>query len=220
MRWPLSSVTITGRFGATGGAYSGSYFKRHIGTDFRASVGTAVYAPIGGTIRRASTSSSGNKIIELAGNDGRWHRFLHLSGFSVSAGQKVSEGQLIGRSGNTGGVIAHLHWDIRKANTEWNASFSNYYNPESLVSATPVMPPIGSKIKLIPTQTRTTWVVGTAKPKGTIKVTDNSFVYVVRGYDSSYPGRIVINSASGGGNGVGLALFYNNGQRIEGWVKI
>lgn len=82
------------------------------------------------------------------------------------------------------------------------------------------MPPIGSRIHLIAPQTRTTWVVGTANKAGTIRVTDNSFTYLVRGYDSKYPGRIIINSASGGGDGVGLALYLLNGSLIEGWIRV
>lgn len=82
------------------------------------------------------------------------------------------------------------------------------------------LPPVGSSIQLIAPQTRTTWRVGTANAVGSIKVTDNSFKYVIRGYDSLYPGRAIINSASGGGNGVGLALFYLNGSRVDGWKSI
>jgi len=82
------------------------------------------------------------------------------------------------------------------------------------------LPPVGSMIKLIPVQTRTTWVVGTTNIAGHIKVTDNTFIYTIRGYDSKYPGRAIINSASGGGNGVGLALYYNNGSLVDGWVKV
>lgn len=82
------------------------------------------------------------------------------------------------------------------------------------------LPAVGKKIHLIPTQTRTTYRVGTANVAGQIKVTDNTFDYVIRGYDSKYPGRAIINSASAGGNGVGLALFYLNGSRVDGWKEL
>lgn len=86
----------------------------------------------------------------------------------------------------------------------------------------PKMPPIGSRIHLTypPAQTRTTWKAGTATKAGTIHVTDNTFDYVVRGYDSKFPGRIIINSASGGGDGVGLALYYLSGSVVPGWKAI
>lgn len=88
------------------------------------------------------------------------------------------------------------------------------------VADTPKLPPLGSHVQLIPTQTRTTWKLGTASPAGSIKVTDNSFVYEVRGYDSKYPGRAIINSASAGGNGVGLALYYVSGALVDGWKVV
>ena len=82
------------------------------------------------------------------------------------------------------------------------------------------MPPVGSKIQLIPKDTRNTYKAGTTKKAGTIRVTDNTFIYTVRGYDPVYGGRIIINSASAGGDGVALALFYTNGQIIPGWRKV
>lgn len=85
---------------------------------------------------------------------------------------------------------------------------------------TPKMPPVGSKVQLIPVDTRTTYRAGTTTMAGKIHVTDNTFVYTVRGYDLNYPGRILINSASAGGDGVALALYYTNGQVVPGWKVI
>lgn len=82
------------------------------------------------------------------------------------------------------------------------------------------MPPVGSMIQLIPKDTRNTYKAGTTKKAGTIRVTDNTFIYTVRGYDPVYGGRILINSASAGGDGVALALFYTNGQIIPGWRQV
>ena len=79
------------------------------------------------------------------------------------------------------------------------------------------MPPVGSSVQLIAPDTRTTFKAGTTVIAGQIKVTDNTFVYTVRGYDPHFPGRIIINSKSGGGDGVALALFYTNGKVIPGW---
>lgn len=104
------------------------------------------------------------------------------------------------------------------------------YVPDPVKPSNPVqpsgMPAVNSSIQLIPNVNsnvvRTTYKKGTATVAGRITVPprDNSFVYTVRGYDDKYPGRIIINSASGGGNGVGLALYYLNGSLVEGWKKI
>lgn len=82
------------------------------------------------------------------------------------------------------------------------------------------MPAVGSKIQLAKGTSRTTFVAGTTKKAGTINVKDNTYIYTVRGYDPVYKNRIIINSASAGGNGVALALYYTNGVRIDGWTKL
>jgi hypothetical protein len=96
--------------------------------------------------------------------------------------------------------------------------WSTHLNGVEVIKHSPnKMPPIGSTIQLIPKDVRTTFRAGTTTQAGQIRVTDNSFKYLVRGYDPKYPNRIIINSASAGGNGVALALYYTNGQRIPGW---
>jgi len=82
------------------------------------------------------------------------------------------------------------------------------------------MPAVGSRIKLHPQDIRTTWKVGKTSKAGTIRVTSNEFTYIVRGYDPIYAGRIIINSKSGGGNGVALSLYYFNGIKIPKWTKV
>lgn len=46
-------------------------------------------------------------------------------------GETVKEGQLIAKTGNTGGVLAHLHEDIRVIGTRWNQAYKYYVNPEN-----------------------------------------------------------------------------------------
>lgn len=108
-------------------------FGKHAGIDWPVATGTRVYAPAAGTIRSAITASDGTKVLEIAiGN--YWHRFLHLESFVKTAGT-VSDGELIGFSGATGPVTGpHLHWDVRKAGTTWDAAYSNYIDPFSLIT--------------------------------------------------------------------------------------
>ena len=134
MRYPLDgNPRVSTKFLAPG---TGSLGK-HLGIDYAVPVGTPVYAPVGGVIReRVETNGkgSGGKRLELAGDDGRWHRFLHLNAWHVANGARVAEGQRIADTGKTGDVTGpHLHWDVRKANTAWNASLSNYVDPNQVV---------------------------------------------------------------------------------------
>ena len=124
-----------------------SLFKRHLGYDYAEPVGTPVYAPEAGTIRLVTESSVAGKYIEL-GSAGYYHRFLHLSKFNVSVGQKVKEGQLIGWSGNTGKTTgAHLHHDTRVPSA-WNASFSNFIDWEAKLRqpSTPTAPTVDRSV--------------------------------------------------------------------------
>lgn len=82
------------------------------------------------------------------------------------------------------------------------------------------LPQVGTKIQLLPTDLRTTFKAGTANEAGKIQVKDQTFIYVVRGHDPNYKNRILINSASAGGNGVSLALYYLNGTIIPGWKRV
>lgn len=102
----------------------------------------------------------------------------------------------------------------------WGESVNGVRVIEWVDEPKPAMPPVGSLIHLLPQDTRTTFRAGTTTQAGSIKVTDNTFKYVVRGYDPNYPGRILINSASAGGNGVALALYYTDGRKIEKWVQV
>jgi hypothetical protein len=81
------------------------------------------------------------------------------------------------------------------------------------------MPPIGATINITKGTRRGTFRPGTTTVVGTIVAKDTSYNYLVRGYDYQFPNRILINSASAGGNGVALALFFTNGTRIEGWTQ-
>lgn len=125
---PLKSVTVTSPFGTKGSQWA---FGTHMGVDLRAAVGTLLYAPEDGVINERYVGTEDIKVLGLAGT--KWHRFLHLDFFDVPLNVKVKQGQIIGRTGNTGQVAAHLHWDVRKPNTVWSASFSNYFDPMQLI---------------------------------------------------------------------------------------
>jgi len=111
---------------------------KHLGYDYGVAIGTPVKAPVSGVVRErveTSGSGSGGKRLEIAGDDGRWHRLLHLNAWHVKVGDRVAEGQHVADSGATGDVTGpHLHHDVRKAGTAWNASLSNYFDWEQIIS--------------------------------------------------------------------------------------
>ncbi|HKJ30398.1 MAG TPA: M23 family metallopeptidase [Balneolales bacterium] len=93
------------------------HFKRmHYGVDFRASVGTPIYATGDGTITYAKRMGTYGNLIEINHGFGFQTRYAHLSAFAkgIHPGVKVKRGQLIGYTGATGVVTGpHLHYEIR-----------------------------------------------------------------------------------------------------------
>jgi murein DD-endopeptidase MepM/ murein hydrolase activator NlpD len=87
--------------------------RPHNGTDYAAPTGTPVWAAGDGTVIEAGyTRANGNYIFLKHGN----HivtRYLHLSKKHVSRGDRVRQGQTIGRVGSTGLATGpHLHYEF------------------------------------------------------------------------------------------------------------
>lgn len=87
----------------------------HNGTDFATPVGTPVYATGDGVVVRALHHPlAGNYIIIRHGRE-YMTRYLHLNKILVKKGQKVSMGDKIALSGNTGRSTGpHLHYELIK----------------------------------------------------------------------------------------------------------
>lgn len=93
----------------------------HAGADIRVPVGTPVFAAASGMVMSSSASPSGDMgiYVAIAHANGLVTRYLHFSRLDVSPGQRVSKGQQIGLSGNTGNSAGpHLHFDVKAANED------------------------------------------------------------------------------------------------------
>ncbi|MFK4146273.1 M23 family metallopeptidase [Streptomyces sp. NPDC004065] len=107
---PTSSYTLTSTFGEAGSMWSSGY---HTGLDFAAPTGTLIKAIHSGTITEAGWAGSYGYRTILTLDDGTELWFCHQSSISVSVGQKVTTGEVIGRVGATGNVTGpHLHLEV------------------------------------------------------------------------------------------------------------
>ncbi|MBV2357838.1 M23 family metallopeptidase [Streptomyces sp. J2-1] len=107
---PTSSYTITSTFGEAGSMWSSGH---HTGLDFAAPTGTLIKAIHSGTITEAGWAGAYGYRTILTLDDGTELWFCHQSSINVSAGQKVSTGDVIGRVGATGNVTGpHLHLEV------------------------------------------------------------------------------------------------------------
>ncbi|MFE6843441.1 LysM peptidoglycan-binding domain-containing M23 family metallopeptidase [Streptomyces sp. NPDC057686] len=102
---------ISTQYKTPGAMWSSGY---HTGVDFIASSGTTVRAVGAGTVVSAGWAGAyGNEVV-IRHADGKYSQYGHLSQLSVSAGQSVTGGQIIGLSGSTGNSTGpHLHFEIR-----------------------------------------------------------------------------------------------------------
>ncbi|MFE2060962.1 transglycosylase family protein [Streptomyces sp. NPDC059467] len=95
---------------------SGSHWSKgyHTGVDFLVPTGTSVKAVEAGEVVTAGWGGSYGYQVVIRHADGRYTQYAHLSAISVRAGQSVSTGQRIGRSGSTGNATGpHLHFEVR-----------------------------------------------------------------------------------------------------------
>lgn len=109
-KWPLSILGVeTSKFGAI--RQNGT--KVHGGVDIGVPVGTKVIAVKSGTVVEAKYDKSYGYYVLIDHGNGLKTRYAHNKRNVVSAGQKVSAGQLIALSGNSGySTGPHLHFEV------------------------------------------------------------------------------------------------------------
>ncbi|MFD7032545.1 transglycosylase family protein [Streptomyces sp. NPDC059917] len=94
-----------------GSSWSSGY---HTGVDFPVATGTSVKAVAPGEVVSAGWAGAYGYQVVIRHTDGRYSQYAHLSALGVKAGQQVSGGARIGRSGSTGNTTGpHLHFEIR-----------------------------------------------------------------------------------------------------------
>lgn len=114
--WPLDNVYITQNFGKTNASGRLYVSGTHNGVDFRAAVGTPVKSSGNGVVAGTGDTDADCKGVSF----GRWilikydnglaSTYGHLSKISVTPGQQVLAGDVVGYSGNTGySTGPHLH---------------------------------------------------------------------------------------------------------------
>lgn len=95
--------------------------KFHKGLDLRARIGTPVRAVADGVVIFSGWMTGYGKIVRIKHADGYMTGYGHLSRYYVRPGKKVTAGQIIGKSGNSGDSTGpHLDFTIFKNNRPVN----------------------------------------------------------------------------------------------------
>jgi len=113
---------VTQWYGRTEFARTHYHSKFHGGVDFRAPFGEPVFAAMDGTIAAVDNNDKGitrwqkyqyGKYIMIEHNNNLSTLYAHLSSQRVEEGETVSQGDIIGYSGNTGYCFGpHLHFGV------------------------------------------------------------------------------------------------------------
>ncbi|MFE1601893.1 M23 family metallopeptidase [Methylobacterium sp. ID0610] len=86
----------------------------HTGVDLKAEYGAPARAAAAGTVVSTDYAGGYGNMVEIDHGHGIATRYAHLSAFTVSPGQTVEAGQIVGRVGSTGrSTGAHLHYETR-----------------------------------------------------------------------------------------------------------
>ena len=110
LRIPL---VVTSRYGYRHHPITRRY-QLHEGIDFRAATGTRVYASRAGKVIFVGRRNGYGKVVGIEHEDDFTTWYGHLSRIRVRVGQTISQGKVIGLSGNTGiSTGPHLHFEIR-----------------------------------------------------------------------------------------------------------
>lgn len=117
--WPVQGP-ITGSFGARIDPFNGEG-AFHRGVDISSDYGVRVLAPADGVVISAGFESGYGRLIEVQHANGIITRYGHLSGFAVTAGQRIIRGQVLGYVGSTGRSTGpHLHYEVWVHNSPVN----------------------------------------------------------------------------------------------------
>lgn len=118
--WPLAAPCpaavlpnhpfVTDQYGAVDPPW---HMDPHTARDYRADTGTTFKSARDGiVVQKVSTQSTGLRVIVRA-TDGsnRLSYYYHLQDASVNQGDPVTAGQVLGHTGHSGNVAAHLHFE-------------------------------------------------------------------------------------------------------------
>jgi murein DD-endopeptidase MepM/ murein hydrolase activator NlpD len=121
-----TTVTITGPFAFPArGVHTfsndwhqprGGGTRQHMGCDIMASMGTPAVACVNGTVTLVTEGGNAGKYLRLTmDGSSTFFYYMHMQDITVTVGQKVRAGDLVGHIGDTGnarGGPPHIHFEV------------------------------------------------------------------------------------------------------------
>ena len=136
LRLPIKDVKINQPFGVNYlDFYTKLGMKGHNGIDFSAKHGCSIYASHDGEIQFCGEDNQGGRQVPIWNKSGQYKTiYYHLLDWTVSQGQQVNAGDLIGHADNTGIYTTgdHLHFGFKFTDVYGSSiNLDNGYNGAS-----------------------------------------------------------------------------------------
>lgn len=113
-----AAYRFTSGFGPRTNPVTGEYQSLHNGLDLAVPTGTPILSVAAGTVVTSGYTDVNGNWIKVDHGNGYMTAYLHLSERRVQAGQKVSQGEVLGLSGSTGRSTGpHLHFILYQNGT-------------------------------------------------------------------------------------------------------
>ena len=110
----------------------------HRGVDIAMPTGTDVYAAHDGTVTEAAFDAYYGNYVVITDSKGYTTKYAHMDSVTVSAGQSVTKGDPIGKSGNTGSSTgSHLHIECLYNGEYYNPLFYFEAGEQTIYGETP-----------------------------------------------------------------------------------
>jgi murein DD-endopeptidase MepM/ murein hydrolase activator NlpD len=118
--WPVIGP-ITSSFGQRQDPFNNDEGEFHTGVDISAGFGTPIHAGADGVVQKAGFETGYGRVVILDHGNSIETLYGHLSGFTVTDGEQVQRGQVIGYVGLSGRTTGpNLHYEVRIRNTPVN----------------------------------------------------------------------------------------------------
>ncbi len=102
LKAPLKFSTITSRFSANRFHPVQHTWKAHKGTDYAAATGTPIMTTASGVVEKTGYTAGNGNFVKVKHDKTYSTQYLHMSKILVRQGQRVNQGDVIGKVGSTG----------------------------------------------------------------------------------------------------------------------
>lgn len=148
LKAPLKFVNITSRYSKSRFHPVQKRWKAHNGTDYAAPTGTPIMTTAAGVVEQAGYTTGNGNFVKVKHDRTYSTQYLHMSKILVRRGQRVTQGQVIGKVGSTGLAtgphVCYRFWkngvqvDALRLNLPTSTPMDSKYKKEFLEQITPL----------------------------------------------------------------------------------